>query len=286
MRFLPLVICSLVALGSLSAAGSVSAQADRNCADFGSQAHAQISLDIGNVNNVDDIDPDGDEIACEIYDYRTGAYIEPPAPGNTPAQPASEDQQLGTDEITNQEQAYFDALGDDTELSGQVAMEVGALFTEAGQDPTLIFDQEWIIDLVAQLVQWEFIAEDAEDLEPSSRQQHIHDLWLEINRLILLAVDDIIFGVDNIDPATLEAGTDRIIYASLLTDDLTAAILAFADDPNTPVEPVNPIAPVLDCEPFPDYETAQLYYAANPDEQLTIDPDLDGFACEVFFDRE
>lgn len=35
-----------------------------------------------------------------------------------------------------------------------------------------------------------------------------------------------------------------------------------------------------------DEGTAPLYYAANPEEQVTIDPDLDGIACEVFFEME
>ncbi len=28
------------------------------------------------------------------------------------------------------------------------------------------------------------------------------------------------------------------------------------------------------------------YLAANPEEQVTIDPDFDGLACEVFFEME
>ena len=41
--------------------------------------------------------------------------------------------------------------------------------------------------------------------------------------------------------------------------------------------------PVPDCTPFATYDIAQDYYANHPEEQATIDPDADGFACEVFF---
>lgn len=41
--------------------------------------------------------------------------------------------------------------------------------------------------------------------------------------------------------------------------------------------------PVADCTPFADYDVAQDYYADHPEEQATIDPNNDGFACEVFF---
>jgi hypothetical protein len=35
-----------------------------------------------------------------------------------------------------------------------------------------------------------------------------------------------------------------------------------------------------------DERTAQLYLAANPEGQVTIDPDFDGLACEVFFEMD
>ena len=41
--------------------------------------------------------------------------------------------------------------------------------------------------------------------------------------------------------------------------------------------------PVADCTPFATYAIAQSYYAAHRSEQPVIDPDNDGFACEVHF---
>ncbi len=46
------------------------------------------------------------------------------------------------------------------------------------------------------------------------------------------------------------------------------------------------VGPVADCTPFADYDQAQTYYAENPEEQPTIDPDFDGLACEVYFGVE
>ncbi len=258
-----------------------SAVAQASCDDFASQGRAQFALDTLPKLTQDTLDPDGDGIACESLP--PGSATGGSAGSNTQATkpPSSTDT-----EITDQEQAYFDALVDDTDQFAEVADEVGQLFTEAGQDPTLILDEDWMIDLASQLVQWQVIGEDAQVLDPSPRQQPIHALWLEINRLTTLAVDDIVQGIDFVDPAAFDSASARIVYATLLTDDLTNATLAFLDDPNTPITPENPIAPVLDCEPFPNYETAQLYLAANPEEQVTIDPDFDGLACEVFFEME
>lgn len=261
---------------------SVAAQA--SCDDFESQAQAQLRLDILPTLNQDALDPDGDGVACEDLPSSSGAGNQTESPVQV-TKPQDEEQSAST-ELTDQEEAYFDALLEDTEQFADVSSEVGQLFTEAGQDSTLIFDEGWMIALASQLVQWQIIGQEAQMLDPSPRQQHIHDLWLEINRLTTLAVDDIIQGIDFIDPSAFELSTARIVYATLLTDDLTDAILSFQEDPNTPIAPENPIAPVTDCDTFPSYEVAQQYYAANPEEQMTIDPDLDGVACEVFFEME
>lgn len=44
--------------------------------------------------------------------------------------------------------------------------------------------------------------------------------------------------------------------------------------------------PVPNCSPFANYGVAQDYYADHPEEQRTIDPDADGYACEVYFGVE
>lgn len=42
-------------------------------------------------------------------------------------------------------------------------------------------------------------------------------------------------------------------------------------------------SPVADCTPFSSFQVAQTYYAGHRDEQPTIDPDNDGYACENYF---
>ncbi len=129
------------------------------------------------------------------------------------------------------------------------------------------------------------VAEDARALDPSDRQGHIQELWLAVNDLTETAVDEYIVGIDSLDPESLEMGAARYVYAGLLVGDLIAARDAFNEDPNDPVEPEHVIGPVEECNEFDDYDVAQDYYAAHPEEQETIDPDFDGLACEVFFER-
>lgn len=257
---------------SVSTIGTASAQA--TCDSFATQTAAQLMFDI---TQSDELDPDGDGIACEELE------------GD--AAPRSGEQDViasgdGPDEPTDQEEEYLNNLDDDMNTVIDVSGELADLFSEAGNDVMLFLDQEWVIDVAAQFVELQQVGIDAASLDPSARQQGIHDVWLEINRLMTLAVDDYIFGIDNLDPASIEQGTARFLWAATLTEDLNGAISAFEDDPNTMFEPAYPLYPLETCDPFQDYETAQLYYGANPEEQPTLDPDFDGLACEVFFEME
>jgi hypothetical protein len=71
MAFL-LITASLLAL---SAAPAALAQADKDCADFSSQAEAQAYFEANGgspTNNVDNLDADHDGQACEAFDYGGG----------------------------------------------------------------------------------------------------------------------------------------------------------------------------------------------------------------------
>ena len=68
-----LLIAALVL--ALSAAPAALAQADKDCADFSSQAEAQAYFEANGgspTNNVDNLDADHDGQACEAFDYGGG----------------------------------------------------------------------------------------------------------------------------------------------------------------------------------------------------------------------
>jgi hypothetical protein len=68
-----LLITALVL--ALSAAPAALAQADKDCADFSSQAEAQAYFEANGgspTNNVDNLDADHDGQACEAFDYGGG----------------------------------------------------------------------------------------------------------------------------------------------------------------------------------------------------------------------
>jgi hypothetical protein len=72
-RIVFLLIAALVL--ALSAAPAALAQADKDCADFSSQAEAQAYFEANGgspTNNVDNLDADHDGQACEAFDYGGG----------------------------------------------------------------------------------------------------------------------------------------------------------------------------------------------------------------------
>ena len=74
MRRMAFLLVGALAL-TLSAAPAALAQADKDCADFSSQAEAQAYFEANGgspTNNVDNLDADHDGQACEAFDYGGG----------------------------------------------------------------------------------------------------------------------------------------------------------------------------------------------------------------------
>jgi hypothetical protein len=74
MRRMAFLLITALVL-ALSAAPAALAQADKDCADFSSQAEAQAYFETNGgspTNNVDNLDADHDGQACEAFDYGGG----------------------------------------------------------------------------------------------------------------------------------------------------------------------------------------------------------------------
>ena len=217
----------------------------------------------------------------------TGSSNASSRPSNRPTATATSNDD---DEITSAEQDYLDAVNEQQITLYSSVDRAGDLFTDAGNDITLIFDQEWIIDVAVEFVTWQSTYTDAQALDPSTRQQPIQDTWLEITSLISGASEDYTQFIDFQDTTAADAGILKINQATELIPVLQGQIEDFEDDPasfsdTAPTTSTNSGFTVTDCTPFADYDEAQEYYANNPDAQPIIDPDFDGLACEVYFGR-
>ena len=212
-----------------------------------------------------------------------------PRPANTPETKPTATEAAESGAITDDEQAYLDAVVRDTQELGDASSELGDLFSAAGDEEYLVLDADWQAEVESQLDVFTDAYDRAQGLSPSERQAEIHELWLSITSLVVSAADDYRLGIDTLDPALLTSGNEKLNQATALTDDLRDAIAAFRDDPGAASgstggsETIS--GPVAGCEAFATYEDAQAYYADHPEEQPTIDPDADGLACEVYFGR-
>ncbi len=103
----------VAAAATLPLAGVATAQPDRDCDDFSSQAEAQAALRTGDPER---LDKDGDGQACEDYEY-----------GSSPARPADEDdesreQPRDEDDDESRDGSREDGDDDGSDDDGQVSV--------------------------------------------------------------------------------------------------------------------------------------------------------------------
>jgi hypothetical protein len=171
-----------------------------------------------------------------------------PTPAPEPTTTQAVEQPAGS--VTSQEEAYFVAILDDANEIVSIMGDFGPLFTRASQNPILMFDSTWKTEVAVVLVRWQLVSEEMRTHDPSPRQQHIQDMWLEISSSNLRAIDLIVQGVDELDPDALMRGTACMNYGIALVDDVTRAITAFYEDPNAPFQRQHTLNPGTTCESF------------------------------------
>jgi Excalibur calcium-binding domain len=75
MRRMTFLLIAALVLALSAAPAALAQDADKDCADFGSQAEAQAYFEANGgspTNNVDNLDADHDGQACEAFDYGGG----------------------------------------------------------------------------------------------------------------------------------------------------------------------------------------------------------------------
>jgi hypothetical protein len=280
----------VVILSLVLTPGTGAAQAKKTCNDFQTQEDAQAVLDAAGTGSdasraeieesydLRALDSDGDGIACETLPRAASSQGDTVSQDPTPS-PASEE----PESPTRQEDDYLRALRDDATELLSVMEDIVSLFEQAQEPSTHDTDAARQEQIAGVMSRWVMVSERASTLDPSTRQQHIHDTWLEVGSLGLKASDDILLGIQDNDADALARGVARMSYSALLIEDVAAAVASFEDDPDAPFEPKHALYPVRGCEELPNYDEAQQYYAAYPEEQPSIDSNRDGRACEAAF---
>ena len=91
---------------------------------------------------------------------------------------------------------------------GMALDEVGVLFTAAGHDPYLFFDEDWMLAMAVYLAAVEVHLDSLLALTPPAVLDGMHNLLLMFVDETQQFVDAAVEGIDNLDDAALLRATD------------------------------------------------------------------------------
>lgn len=230
--------------------------------------------------------------AQDVATFRLAGLWEECGGADTPLAVATEvpPTQAALNEVTADERAYLDRLQDELLLLGETSTDLGELLS----DPQF-GDTEWVVSVAADLVVYQQTYQAAlQEPPPPARLAAIHSTRLALLESLSTAADNYIAGIDNLDADLLDQARSNVNDASDHLDVLLRLIEEFEDNPGAfgsaaaPVPEVDVVptqaeALITDCAAFGSFADANVYYAANPEAQPFLDPNVDGRACEVFF---
>ncbi len=82
------------------------------------------------------------------------------------------------------------------------------------KEPGLLFDQQWRIEVAAELATWKLIRDEARALTPPPRFASFHAFYLDGLEKFAQAADDFAYGVDHLDAERIQKASDEIKQAS------------------------------------------------------------------------
>ncbi len=120
---------------------------------------------------------------------------------------------------------YFLQSADLTVTLAESFGNIGALFAGAAEDPTLLLSERWRLDVVAEMVSMELVADGIRDLDPPAPgTEEIHAVLQRMPVKLEAVVEALTNGLDNLDGAGLQRGTT--ILGQLIDDIVEAGELA------------------------------------------------------------
>lgn len=114
--------------------------------------------------------------------------------------------------LTVQEIAYGEFIYENLEEWTPWSIELGKLLGNVGEDPYLMFDEDWIDDFATALFMFELYPEKLAKYENvPDRFMKAHEWLIMINSEAKLVVSNLIAGIDNIDAEKIEAGNKNLV---------------------------------------------------------------------------
>jgi len=141
----------------------------------------------------------------------------PPSPDATPACP------------TLAQATYLLAL---SEIQGGVATafaDLGETFALAGEEPLLIFDNDWRLNVAITLTTMNIAAEQIITLNPPPGLEQLHALQFQVADQLEIVTSSSVQGIDEVDDALLDEATTAIARTNTLVARSADIIERFCD---------------------------------------------------------
>ena len=138
-----------------------------------------------------------------------------PSPSATPTPTPT----LATPGCPTLDQAtYFLALSTIEHGVATAFADLGETFIAAGEQPLLIFDDDWRLDVAITLSTINLAAGQIRDLTPPPGLELLHALQLQIADQLEIVTSSSIQGIDDIDAALLDEATAAIARTNTLVE--------------------------------------------------------------------
>ncbi len=139
---------------------------------------------------------------------------------DTPQPTATQDMTATTEA---EEQAYLiemTQIGDDYVTALEL---VGELSNQAGEDPTLLFDEEWKTQMAIGLLLMQVSGENSRELQPPARYEEAHKQFLEAVVHMDRVVELLPRGIDELDADLINEASIEMLLGTEALDEATAA---------------------------------------------------------------
>lgn len=160
------------------------------------------------------------------------AIADTPAPTETPEPTATAvaTETPDSGELTAEEQVYRDSVLEISDSYSQALTLFSEQMLAAGEDVTLLANEDWIIRTATALALLSVAGEEVRELEPSQRFGVLNDYLLEaaghFDQVVILLPE----GIDELDAEKMNQASEEMLLGQLAIENATAEIQRLVEE--------------------------------------------------------
>ncbi len=132
--------------------------------------------------------------------------------------------------LSTEEQEYVDAILVIAQSYTEASDLLATQFTNLGSNISLLIDSEWRMNTIIGLALYKHAALSTYELTPPAKFKNIHVVLLTIADEAVAAVDDLAYGMDNIDTLSMKSGSTHVIKVGTLMSEVTGLVQTFINE--------------------------------------------------------